>query len=136
MTNDKAVALALEALNKIRESLHFANDSPNGAIQDTIWMMHDSETLFDFIDDRIAALSNISEAPAQTMPEGWQAMPIKLTPQMKAVLKNAAPKWNAESIYAALRTIAPQPIQQEQAGRDESYDDDDNWFEDPDMGAR
>lgn len=38
------------ALQEVRETLQFANDSPNGGIHDTIWMMHRPETLFDFID--------------------------------------------------------------------------------------
>ena len=37
----------------IRESLQFANESPGGPINDTIWMMHTPSTLFDYIDDVI-----------------------------------------------------------------------------------
>lgn len=44
----------LEALKEAREALQFANDSPGGAISDTIWMMHRPETLFDFMDAAIA----------------------------------------------------------------------------------
>ena len=45
----------LEALKESRQALQFANDSPNGGINDTIWMMHKPETLFDFMDAAIAA---------------------------------------------------------------------------------
>lgn len=38
-----------------REALQLANDSPDGGINDTIWMPHRPETLFDFIDDALAA---------------------------------------------------------------------------------
>lgn len=44
---------ALNVLLAVRETLQFANDSPNGPINDTIWMMHKPETLFDFIDSRL-----------------------------------------------------------------------------------
>lgn len=44
----------LEALKEAREALQFANDTPGGAISDTIWMMHRPETLFDFMDVAIA----------------------------------------------------------------------------------
>jgi hypothetical protein len=42
-------------LREAREALQFANDTPNGAITDTIWMMHRPETLFDFMDAAISA---------------------------------------------------------------------------------
>ncbi|WP_434513820.1 hypothetical protein AB6Q56_14665 [Dechloromonas sp. ARDL1] len=51
--------LAVEALEKSREALQFANDSPGGGIVDTIWMMHSPETLFDFMD---ATISTIKES--------------------------------------------------------------------------
>lgn len=41
---------AVKALREVRQALQFANDSPNGPITDTIWMMHGPETLFDYID--------------------------------------------------------------------------------------
>ena len=43
----------LACLQSVRESLQFANDTPNGGINDTIWMMHRNETLFDFIDSEL-----------------------------------------------------------------------------------
>ena len=46
---DELLAAAKEA----REALQFANESPGGGINDTIWMMHRSETLFDFLDAAI-----------------------------------------------------------------------------------
>jgi len=44
----------LAALIEARHVLQLANDTPNGPIVDTIWMMHRPETLFDFIDSMIA----------------------------------------------------------------------------------
>lgn len=54
-----------KVLVEVRESLQFANDSPNGGIDDTIWMMHSSapETVFDFID---AALDGEPSTPQKT----------------------------------------------------------------------
>ena len=43
----------LAAVKEAREALQFANESPGGGISDTIWMMHRSETLFDFLDAAI-----------------------------------------------------------------------------------
>ena len=43
-----------EAFRSARDTLQFANDSPNGGISDTIWMMHRPETLFDFMDSALA----------------------------------------------------------------------------------
>ena len=45
----------LSTLKEAREALQFANDSPGGAVSDTIWMMHRPETLFDFLDAAIAS---------------------------------------------------------------------------------
>lgn len=41
-------------LRDVRHALQFANDSPNGGITDTLWMMHRPETVFDFIDAALA----------------------------------------------------------------------------------
>lgn len=46
----------LAALIEARQALQFANDSPGGGIDDTIWMMHRNETLFDFMDAAIASV--------------------------------------------------------------------------------
>lgn len=46
-----------KVLREAREALQFANDTPNGAVTDTIWMMHRPETLFDFMDEAIRARS-------------------------------------------------------------------------------
>lgn len=43
----------MEALTEARHALQFANDTPGGPINDTIWMMHRPETLFDFMDAAI-----------------------------------------------------------------------------------
>jgi hypothetical protein len=60
----EAVAYGLamrKALVEARDSLQFANDSPGGGIDDTIWMMHGPQTLFDYMD---AALD---ESPPQAL---------------------------------------------------------------------
>ncbi len=44
-----------KVLTEARESLQFANDNPGGGIDDTIWMMHRPETLFDFLDQALAS---------------------------------------------------------------------------------
>lgn len=44
---------AMKVLHQSREALQFANDSPNGPITDTIWMMHTPETLFDYMDNAL-----------------------------------------------------------------------------------
>ena len=48
-------------------------------------------------------------APVQplTVPHGWKLMPVRMAPEMKSILKEAAPKWNAESIYGNLLEAAP-----------------------------
>lgn len=43
----------LAAMIDARHAMQFANDTPNGPIADTIWMMHGFETLFDFMDAAI-----------------------------------------------------------------------------------
>ena len=55
--NCRLIAAAPELLATLieaRSALQFANDSPNGGINDTIWMMDRPETLFDFLDAAIA----------------------------------------------------------------------------------
>ena len=47
----------LEAFTEVRNSLQFANDSPNGGINDTLWMMHRTSTIFDFTDSVLVAAS-------------------------------------------------------------------------------
>lgn len=44
----------MDDLSEAREALQFANDTPNGPICDTIWMMHRPETLFDFMDEALS----------------------------------------------------------------------------------
>ena len=39
--------------------------------------------------------------------DGWRLVPVRMTPDMKSILKEAAPKWNAESIYGNLLEAAP-----------------------------
>jgi hypothetical protein len=50
---DEAARLR-KVLIDVRQALQFANDSPGGGINDTIWMMHTPEMLFDFIDAALA----------------------------------------------------------------------------------
>ncbi len=42
-------------LVEVRHALQFASDSVGGGINDTLWMMHGQETVFDFIDAALAA---------------------------------------------------------------------------------
>lgn len=50
---DTRLAKLLAAFKEARSALQFANDSPCSGINDTIWMMHGPETLFDFMDAAI-----------------------------------------------------------------------------------
>lgn len=54
----------LEALKEAREALQFANNSPGGPITDTIWMVHQPETLFDFLDSAISVAEAQQARPA------------------------------------------------------------------------
>lgn len=63
-----------ETLRAVREALQLANDTPNGPINDTIWMPHGPETLFDFIDAALDAPQQpaVSAEPvACPYPCGW-----------------------------------------------------------------
>lgn len=57
---------AREILRETREALQFANDSPGGPISDTIWMLHQPQTVFDAIDEAIEVLSEAAGEPAQS----------------------------------------------------------------------
>ena len=46
----------IEELTEIRNSLQFANDSPNSGISDTLWMIERPQTIFDAIDSLIEDL--------------------------------------------------------------------------------
>ena len=75
--HDEAARLR-KVLIDVRHALQFASDSPGGGINDTIWMMHTPETLFDFID---AALGDTQAAPAspeqvQAIPSGWKLVAV------------------------------------------------------------
>lgn len=52
----------LATLIESREALQLANDKPNGPIQDTIWMAHRPETLFDYMDAAIEKAKGNSDA--------------------------------------------------------------------------
>lgn len=63
MANLNVMAAApelLETLIQARQVLQFANETPNGPIRDTIWMMHGPETLFDFLDAAIAKATGLA----------------------------------------------------------------------------
>lgn len=47
-----------DVILQARHAMQFANDNPNGWINDTIWMMHSPETLFDFMDSAIDMFKN------------------------------------------------------------------------------
>ena len=49
-----------EALRNVRACLGFENEKPNGPIRDTIWYSN-YETLFDYIDSTLEALSTPAE---------------------------------------------------------------------------
>lgn len=54
----------------------------------------------------LAALVTTSVQPV-AVPDGWKPVPVRMTPEMKSILKEVAPKWNAESIYGNLLEAAP-----------------------------
>jgi len=54
-----------KTLREVRESLQFANDSPNGPINDTIWMMHIPVTLFDYIDNVLLSAAPVPSTAGQ-----------------------------------------------------------------------
>ena len=63
--SDDATALAA-ILHEVRQALQFANDCPNGGISDTLWMIHRSETMFDFIDAALEKYGRLLSAGAKT----------------------------------------------------------------------
>jgi len=64
MTKDEAMDLALEALEETLKTLDDANAIPGGPIADTIWYSP-YETLFDYLEVRIAAIKQARSAPVQ-----------------------------------------------------------------------
>jgi hypothetical protein len=54
----------------------------------------------------VAATSTLSSNPNGLLVAGWKLMPPNLSAEMKEILKEAAPRWNAESIYASLLSYA------------------------------
>lgn len=46
-------------------------------------------------------------ASSVAAPKGYKLVPINPTPEMEAVIKEVAPRWNAASIYANLLAAAP-----------------------------
>ena len=56
-----------------------------------------------------AVFVSAEAAPAQpvAVPDGWKLLPVRMTPEMKSILKEVAPKWSAESIYVNLLDAAP-----------------------------
>ena len=55
-----------------------------------------------------AGRAALAAAPVQpvAVPDGWKLVPVRMTPEMKSILKEAAPKWNAESVYGNLLAAA------------------------------
>lgn len=53
MTTPTPATNTVSILREIRNALQFANDTPGGPICDTIWMMDQPQTLFDFIDEAL-----------------------------------------------------------------------------------
>ena len=51
--------------------------------------------------------SAASTPAAPAVPEGFVLMPFELTSEMRAVIKEVAPRWNADSIYNNLLAAAP-----------------------------
>jgi len=72
MTKDEELAfdLALEALEETLKTLDDANAIPGGPIADTIWYSP-YETLFDYLEVRIAAIKQARSAPVQE-PVAWK----------------------------------------------------------------
>ena len=70
MTKDEALDLALEALEETLKTLDDANAIPGGPIADTIWYSP-YETLFDYLEVRIAAIKQARSAPVQE-PVAWK----------------------------------------------------------------
>ncbi|MBH1995226.1 MAG: hypothetical protein I8H90_22685 [Burkholderiales bacterium] len=55
-----------------------------------------------------AAPPSLVVAPKHlAMTNGWKLVPVRMTQEMKSILKEVAPKWNAESIYGNLLEVAP-----------------------------
>lgn len=52
----------------------------------------------------------LNAAPAAA-PQGWKLVPVKLSKEMKATLKECAPKWNSESIWTNLLADADKPTE-------------------------
>jgi hypothetical protein len=86
MTKDEALDLALEALEETLKTLDDANAIPGGPIADTIWYSP-YETLFDYLEVKIAAIKQARSAPVQEPvaffdPQGkgfYWAKPTKIT---------------------------------------------------------
>ncbi len=55
-----------------------------------------------------AAPPSLVVAPRHlAVPNGWKLVPVRMTLEMKSILKEVAPKWNAESVYGNLLEAAP-----------------------------
>lgn len=63
-TKDEALQIALQALEATLETLDCANAEPGGCIADTIWHT-ESETLFDYLTDRINVIRKAIDTSGQ-----------------------------------------------------------------------
>jgi hypothetical protein len=78
MTEDEALAfdLALEALEETLKTLDDANAIPGGPIADTIWYSP-YETLFDYLEVRIAAIKQARSVPYVASPRVQEPIALK-----------------------------------------------------------
>jgi hypothetical protein len=60
-----------DALVQVRNSLQYANDTPNSGIDDTLWMMHSPNTVFDYIDSVLDVMPSSKEEKAVEFVENF-----------------------------------------------------------------
>jgi hypothetical protein len=95
---DCAHTLSLEAAGK---ELKVFYDAWPGGLEEIESAIKTAE-----LNHSVAATSTLSSNPNGLSEAGWKLMPPKLSPEMKEILKEAAPRWNSESIYASLLSYA------------------------------
>lgn len=106
-----------QSLIDIRHSLQFANDSPNAGINDTLWMMHSPETIFDAFDSALENLATII-SPDEDLPteaiivveygvDGLVAMSATVAAQILCVLDAMDKGDYDDAEYALFACIDP-----------------------------